>query len=120
MIIFDVEMRIARVLIMLLVLFALSSSYTLEGQWELTASYLSFTKTNPNVKFRFVNFIVTRALQPSQDFLGGPTITHTQRSTQQLTVYACATLTYNYYIKESSIYFQKVRASGSNRACLSN
>lgn len=120
MIIFDGKMRRVRVFLVILTLLALSSAYNLEGMWHLTATDLSFTQSDPNIKFRFVNPIVVRSLQPDQHILGGPTISYTQVTTQQLTVYACITITYNYYINESSIYLQQVRQSSPNRVCLPN
>lgn len=120
MIILDGSMSQVRVFIVILTLIGLSSAYTLEGLWHLTETGLAFTQADPNVKFRFVNPIVVRALQPEQHILGGPTISYAQISTQQLTVYACITITYNYYINESRLYLQQARKSSPNRACLPN
>lgn len=118
MITFDGKMRQVRAFLVIISLIALASAYTLEGLWDLTAADLAFTQSDPNIKFRFVNPIVIRALIPDQHILGGPTISYAQLTTQQLTVYACITITYNYYINESRIYLQQVRKSSPNRACL--
>lgn len=105
-------------LLTLSILFIISYSYTLDGDWQLTPQHLNYTSSNPNTTFAFRKKIVTTALQPPQDVLGGPTTNVVHKGTSQLTVHACRTLTYNYYINENSMYLQKVNSSGEVRPCL--
>jgi hypothetical protein len=72
------------------------------------------------VRLNFVNFNVVTAILPPQDVLDGPSIDNVNKGTKQLTVYACKTLTYNYYVEENNVYLQKVKSSGINRPCLPN
>jgi hypothetical protein len=96
----------------------LGSGYTLDGQWALTNQHLKYTSSNPNVTLSFVNNIVTTSLLMAQDTLGGSSTNVAHKGTAQLTVYACKTLTYNYYITENRIYLQEIRRSSDVRSCL--
>ena len=96
-------------------LLCLTSPYTLDGQWQLTNQHLNYTKTNPNITFKFVNHIVTPAVQPVQDVLNGPTTKVFHKGTNKLTVFACKTLTYNYYIVENTMYLQQISRSAAVR-----
>lgn len=88
----------AKYVALLLCFLTLTYGYTIEGQWQLTQEYVTYTKENPNVAFTFVNNIPQVSLFMPQDTLGGPTITNAFTGTKQLTVHACKTLLYNYYI----------------------
>lgn len=55
-----------------------------------------------------------------QDVLGGSIVGNAFTGTTQLTVYACKTLQYNYYVNESSLYLQPVSTGSNNRECLQN
>jgi len=100
-------------------LISLVTSYALEGQWQLTNHNINYTST-PTVRFRFTNLIATVAQMPAMDTLGGRSTDIIHKGTSQLTVYACQTLTFNYYVNESRIYMQKIRKEGSNQSCLAN
>lgn len=67
-----------------------------------------------------MNFQVVPAILPAQDILDGSSINTVNKGTKVLTVYACRTLTYSYYVNENNIYLQKVSSSGTNRPCLPN
>ena len=101
-------------------LIALSSSYTLDGQWQLTTKQLLYTQSNPNVIFQFVNNIVTPSLALPRDLLGSGSTLPSNPTNQQLTIYACKTLTYNYWVDEKSIYFSPIQTSSLSRACQIN
>lgn len=106
--------------LLLLLLAALCSSYTLEGQWQLTPKQLIYTQSNPNVAFQFVNNIVTPSIVTPRDSLDGESTTTYNPTNQILTIYACKTLTYNYWINENSIYFYPIQNSSLNRPCQTN
>ncbi len=59
---------------------------------------MSFTKNNPNTIFEFKHNIAQVGLYMPQDVLDGETISNTYTGTKQLTVTACKTLIYNYYV----------------------
>ena len=100
------------VLIALSSIFSSASAYTLDGEWDLTPQHLNYTSSNPNTKLTFKNNIVTPAIQPVQDSLDGSSINVVHKGNNRLTVEACKTLTYNYYISENSIYLQMINSSG--------
>ena len=85
-------------LLIITILFSFSSSYTLNGKWNLDPQYLNYTSSDPKTTFTFNNKIVTPAIQPAQDVLDGPSTNVVHKGTNQLIVEACKTLTYNYYI----------------------
>lgn len=107
-------------LLVFAILIVMTSSYTLEGQWELEPNHIIYTNNTPNVTFKFVNKIAYPSLAVSQSYLDGPTIQNTHTGSKQLTVYACKTLYYNYYVNESSIYFESTGTSSTVRECLPN
>ena len=111
------------VLLLLLIIttfFSISSSYTLDGQWNLDPQHLNYTSTDPKTTFAFKNKIVIPALQPPQDVFDGPSTNVVHKGTDQLIVEACKTLTYNYYISENTMYLQLVNSSAEVRPCFPN
>ena len=98
-------------LIPLTLLLATCICYTLDGQWDLTNNHLTYTTSNPNVRLNFHKTITTAATLPVQDRLGTGSTSVTHTGTNKVTVHACRTLTYNYYVRENQVYLQKVLAS---------
>ena len=86
-------------LLALTFMICLTSSYTLEGLWDLTPQHLAYTTSEPHTSFRFVNKVVQPAILPTQDTLGGSSTSVFHKGTNQVTVHACKTLLYNYYVK---------------------
>lgn len=112
--------NLTAILLLFCIIFSVNG-YTLDGQWQLTPETLSYTQQNPNVTFVFSNKIPQQVnLFMAQDALGGSTIGNARTGTTQLTVYACKTLKYNYYVNESSLYLQPVSTGSDNRECLKN
>ena len=85
-------------LLLLLCQASVVSAYTLEGQWRLSQEHLTFTSSDPNVIFEFVNNIPQISLFMPQDRLDAPSLSNTHSGTKKLKVYACKTLLYNYYV----------------------
>lgn len=110
-------------ILLISLLISLTTCYTIEGQWQLTVNSLNYTQFNPNVLFVFVNKNIVPALAVLPDVLDGPSTFNSisnNLGSRQLTVYACKTIYYYYYINESSIYFKQTQISGNNRPCLNN
>jgi hypothetical protein len=106
--------------IVILLLLCTCQSYTVDGQWSLTQQQLVYTQSNPNVGFKFVNNIVIPAIAYPQDLLDGHSRLPPVPSNQLLTIYACKTFTYYYFINENNIYFMPVSVSSENRPCQQN
>ena len=104
----------------LVLLLSLACAYNLEGQWQLTPAHLNYTQTDPQVIFQFVNRRPGPSLAMPVDTLDDGTRYYAHSGNRQLTVHACRTLRYNYYLNATCIYLQPIEVTGQNRQCRPN